>query len=386
MKTVRKRGVGGVPCAILVLCGAMSAPAWGHAEFAVDDVEVCPASADVVDPEFHPDGTRMVYMTTTGDVRVAGLLPDGSIDSSGCVGERVDTGSTWTLPDLIFRQGPEWGVSALGSEIIHTRSLPDGGFALARVWQDAGTWRQEVLKRGEDRGMQVVSRDEADPNARIMYLRYAAGKYIPSWRESNQPLTEAALKVSGNAESGGVPRWVPGTRWVSTAVADADGVFQAAVYDIDTKLTRLLTTGPERNDEVWLWRAPEFGDDWAMLTVEDSCCLRIYREVMGEFVPVLSYDVRTLAGLNKIYSPEPVVHAGRSYVAFQASNLKLDKKSQIWVVGADPAQPLARQVSAGTRAIRIEPEWVETPTGLFVYYTQYGDDKLSALRRAATGL
>lgn len=366
---------------------AHAAPAMAGDGFIVDDVEVCPASADVVDPEFHPDGDRVVFMDSTGRVRVAGILPDGSIDSPACEGETVDTGSVWTLPDITFRQGPEWGLSARGSEIIHTRQLKDGSFTLARAWRDGGVWRAENLLRGSERGMQIVSRDVQDPQSRIMYLRRMSdGSYRPHWRESNKPLTEAALNASGSLDSGGVPRWVPDRRWISFAQADADGVAQATVRDLDTGVSRQLTTGPGRKDEVWLWQAPEFGGDWAMLTVVDSAVLRIYREIDGVFTPMLEYDVRALAGLNKIYSPEPVVYQDRSYIAFQASNIKLDPKSQMWFVSADPAAPMARRVTdPAVRAVRIEPEWLVTPSGLYLYYTQYSG-KLSALRRAATGL
>lgn len=355
--------------------------------FEAEDVELCAAGFDVVDPEFDALGEQLVYMDSLGAVRVVPVMADGTLGGAGCAGEVVADAAIWTLPGVVFRQGPEWGFSQRGAEVIYTRMLPDGRFSLARAWRNNGVWQADVLARGEDRGIPVVSKDAADAQSRVLYLRRtAAGKHVPHWRESTLPFSETALPVSGNPDSGGAPRWVPGSRRVTTVRADADGVYQAAVYDIDTQATRVLTSGPGNKDEVWLWRAPEFGGDWAMLTVVDFCCLKIHRELDGVFTEVHSIDVRTLTGLNKIYSPEPNVVGGRSYVAFQASNIKLDPKSQIWVVGIDPAAPLARQVSTpGARAIRIEPEWLNTPSGAYVYYTQY-DGKLSALRRAATGL
>jgi hypothetical protein len=235
--------------------------------------------------------------------------------------------------------------------------------------------------------MQIVSRDAQDPQSRVMYLRRMSDRsYQAHWRESTKPLTEAALDVSGNPDSGGVPRWVLGRRWFSFAQVDADGVAQAAVRDLDTGIARQLTTGAGRKDEVWLWQAPEFGGDWAMLSVIDGCCLGVYREIACVFTQVLVYDIRAMTDRSKIYSPEPVVHQGRSYIAFQASNVKLDPKSQMWIVSADPAAPLARRVTdPAVRAVRIEPEWLATPSGLFLYYTRYSG-KLSALQRAATGL
>jgi len=375
--------VGAFACVGLAWHAAATAQA-----FVPQDIEVCAAEFDVIDPEFDVDGSQLVYMTTAGEVRVARMRADGFVDAPGCAGELVGTDAIWTLPDKTYRQGPEWALSRSGPEVFYTKSLPDGRFALVNARRDAQGWQAKVLARGENRGMQITSKDAADPQSRIMYLRRnAAGKYVPSWRESTLPMTEASLPVTGNASSGGVPRWVPGERQMSTAALDDNGVYQAAVVSIDERSTRLLTTGPDNKDEVWLWRAPEFGGDWAMISVVDSCCLRIYREVNGIFRHVNSYDVRVLSGLNKIYSPEPVVVGGRSYISFQASNIKLDKKSQIWFVAADPAAPMARQVSdPSVRAVRIEPEWLVTASGVFIYYTLYDGEKRSALRRAATGL
>lgn len=352
------------------------------------DIELCPAEADVVDPEFDIAGSRIVYMDTAGLLKVLALSPEGLPLSAGCEGQLIDVDAIWTLPDITFRQGPEWSASQSGQDIYYSKRLPDGGFGLGRAWQEGGNWRTEVLVRGADRGLPIASRDASDPQARVMYLRRtSAGKYVPYWREANAPLAEAPMAVSGNLSSGGAPRWVPGLRAVTTGRADADGIVQAAIYFVDDRSTRQLTTGPGNKDEIWLWRAPEFGGDWAMISVVDSCCLRIYREIDGLFTEVNRYDVRALSGLSKIYSPEPFVSGGRSYVAFQASNIKLDLKSQIWMVSVDPAMPLARLISdPAVRAIRIEPEWVATSSGVYVYYTQYGSNKRSALRRAATGL
>ena len=375
--------VGAFACAGLAGHAAAAAQA-----FVPQDIEICAAEFDVVDPEFDVDGSQLAYMTTAGEVRVARMRTDGFVDAPGCAGELVGRDAIWTLPDKTYRQGPEWALSQSGPELFYTKSLPDDRFALVSARRDDHGWQPNVLTRGENRGMQITSKDAADPQSRVMYLRRnAAGKYVPSWRESTLPKTEASLPVSGNASSGGVPRWVPGERQMSTAALDDAGVYQAAVVSIDDRSVRLLTTGPDNKDEVWLWRAPEFGGDWAMITVVDSCCLRIYREVDRIFREVNSYDVRALSGLSKIYSPEPFVVGGRSYISFQASNIKLDKKAQIWFVAADPAAPLARQVSdASVRAVRIEPEWLVTASGVFIYYTQYDSLKRSALRRAATGI
>ena len=373
----------------LFAAGAMSIALTAQAgRFEPQDVEICPFEADVIDPEFSADGAWLAFVTALGQVRVAAMRDDGTVDAPDCAGDIVDSGSVWTLPDITVRQGPEWGLSVRGNELFHTKLLPDGRHALARVWRDADGWRQQVLRRGEDRGMQVVSKDADDPQSRLMYLRITSnGKYRPSWRESTQPFSEARLKVSINADSGGVPRWVPGRRQVSTALPDAAGQYQAALVNIDDGSTRLLTTGPTRQDEIWLWQAPEFGGDWAMITVEDACCLVIYRETNDVFTEVNRYDVQALTGRQKLYSPEPTVIGDRSYIAFQASNFKLDTQSQIWIVAADPAAPLARQVSApDVPAWRIEPEWLVTPSGVYVYYTEFTRDQRSSLRRTNTGL
>ena len=372
----------------LAFVAGTAATAWSATDFEPEDVQVCPYESDIADPEFEPGGNRMVFMDALGRVRVATMLDDGTVDSPGCAGEVVDTGSTWALPDLKLRQGPEWGLSRRGSEIFHTKVLPEDRTALARVWHDGTAWQSELLGKGEDRGLQIPSHDASDPQSRMIYLRRLSnGRYLPYWRETTKPRTESLLKVSGNADSGGAPRWVPGMRAVSTSVQDADGVFQAALVNIDDRSVRMLTTGPGRKDEVWLWRAPEFDGDWAMISVVDGCCLKVYREVDGQFTEVNSYDVQALSGRDKVFSPEPMVVGDRSYIAFVAGNAKVDRKSQIWVAAADPTTPLARQVSdPAIDAVRAEPEWLITATGVYVYFSQVTSERRSALHRAATGL
>jgi hypothetical protein len=364
-----------------------AAPAPVDTGFVPEDVEVCPKEADVIDPEFNVDGSLIAFQDSAGQVKVARMNADGTVDSPGCAGEVVARNAVLTVADFPA-QGPEWAYSRRGEEIYYTQGLDSGDFALAYAWHDGSAWQTAVLARGTGRGLQIVSADAADPHARTLYVgRTRSGRFRVFWRETIQPLSEARVEANVDNDVASAPRWVGGGRLFSTALQDPDGVFQAALYDVDTRSSRLLTTGPGNKDDVWLWRAPEFGGDWAMLTVVDRCCLTIYRETDGEFVPVLAYDVRQLAGLETIYSPEPAVIGDRSYIAFQAGNKRFDNKSQIWVVSADPAAPMARLVSEpGVLSVRIEPEWRVTPSGVHVYFTRYGDERRSSLRRAATGI
>jgi hypothetical protein len=170
-------------------------------------------------------------------------------------------------------------------------------------------------------------------------------------------------------------------------VPDSNGVLQAARYDIDTEETEILTTDAGDKSEVWMWSAPEFGGDFVFSTVVDGCCLRVYRQLDGVWTVIRTFDPSAFSQRPAIFSPEPLVHNGQSYVVMQLAARRYGP-GDIWIASIDPAQPMLVQISdpAQPNVVRTEPEWMTTPNGVFVYYTAVAAGRRFSLRRLETPL
>lgn len=354
--------------AILALTGsALAAP-----PFVADEREVCPASSRVYDPEFEPTTQQMVYYDGKGAVRVSPVLPDGRIGGRNCVGAVVARDATISLPDLPFKAGPEWAVSARGLEIVFTQLDSAGRPFMANAAAARRGWRVTALPETAERGLALVSSDAEDDGPRLVYAHVTGiGTYELAWREAWRPETESALPGEVDPRTGGAPRWVPGRRSLSLGLVDpTTGHKQAAMIDVDTRTVRFLTQDAGDKDEVWLWRAPEYDDELALMTVADGCCLRFYREIQGQWVMQRELRAQDLSSRPMIVSPELLVHGGHSYVVMQLGDSRLSG-SDTWIAGVDPAVLAPIQISDPARPelARSEPEWHVTPDAVVVYVT-----------------
>lgn len=357
------------------------------AQFVPNEIEVCSAAARVYDPEFDFATQQMAYFDGKDGLRVAPVAADGSIGSPDCAGTLVTRRVTISLPDLPYKAGPEWGMSSRGREIYITKLDGSGRPYMARAWFD-GRWRQKDLPESSDRGLALVSRDAADADVRLVYMYTPSqGAYTLAWREALSPETERFLPGSVDPRTGGAPRWVPGQRALTMALPDATGNRQAVRYDVDTSEVRFLTTDSGNKDEVWLWAAPEFGGDLALMVVADGCCLRFYREQAAVWKLYREVKVTDFSRRTGIFSPEILVHDGASYVAMQVAKQRTGD-SEVWMLGVDPhgLQPVQLSDPSQGGVSRSEPEWMVTSQGVFVYVSASTNGSRFALRRLKTPL
>lgn len=371
----------------LVLLAGLHALVRSGSTFTPDDVEICPRSAGILDLEFDPTQRRMAFVDLAQQLRVVDLGPDGRSLTRGCRGRVLDSVAVSAMPGIPLRNGPEWGLSQRGVELFYTRLDADGAPSLARAWQQGRSWRTESLELGAQRGLALASQDAADTQSRLLYAgNHPAGFPLILWRESTDAATETFFPGTGNPDSGGAPRWIPGQRALTAMRLDAQGIRQAVRYDIDGGGLERLTEGPGDKDEVWMWSAPEFGGESVFITVTDGCCLDVFRRIDGQWQRIHRVEASSFSPWPRIFSPEPFVYQGRSYVAMQLSRSKLDI-SDIWIAAIDPTAPMLRQVSdPATAKVRGEPEWLVLPGGVFVYYSTFDALQRTTIRRAATGL
>lgn len=379
---------GALPCMALFL--AAVAPGAGAQAFFVEDVEICPAAAQIRDPEFNMRDKTVAFTDASQRLKVAPVLADTTLGAKGCAGRVIDTNITISLPGITFRNGAEWARSQTGPELFYAKLGPLGQPQLARAWPNgSGGWSTQLLENGDYRQFPVGSINDTDTQSRIFYWRLNPDNSTTTlWRESNAPATEREFPGFVGLNTGGAPRWVPGLRAISTTVPDAQGFLQAAIYNIDSGTLQVLTSDPVSKDEVWLWQAPEFGNAWTMVTVVNGCCVRVYRQTGSTWSQVHGFAASDLSATARaIFSPEPVVYRGRSYLAFQLASSLRYGPSSIWIAAIDPAAPLYRQVSdpATPTQVRNEPEWYVDRNGAWVFYTQVNQVGY-ALRRTKTGL
>jgi hypothetical protein len=368
----------------LVLC-AMAGHAQGTA-FVPADIEVCPVSADVRDPEFDIRSGQVVFHDRNMRLKVAAVRIDGTIPSA-CRGTLVDTGLTTSMPGLSARNGAEWARSQAGAELYYTKLDGAGQPALARAWK-TDVWRTEFLANGAQRAFPIPSVNAADAGPRILYVRQEpTATFALLWRDVARPLDELTIPWSVTQGTLGAPRWIAGQRAVTTVVQDPSGVFQAARYFVDSSTTELLTTDAGQKDEVWMWSAPEFGGALVFSTLVDGCCLRIYRQAGAAWILVNTITMTSFSAQPKVFSPQPFVYKRRSYLSMAMSTDRTSRVSEIWIAAIDPAAPLVRRVDdpALANQDRREPEPYTNAAGAYVYYTQTSSSGYT-LRRAATGL
>lgn len=357
--------------------------------FVPQEVEVCPASSRVYDPEFEPTTQRMVYFDGRSAVRVVDVLPDGSLAGTGCKGQVVARNATIGLPDLPFRNGPEWATSARGLEITVTRLDDTGRPYMALASSTRRGWKLTTLPDSGERGLPLVSSDATDAAPRLVYAHVTGpGTYELAWRDAFDPASEGALPGDVDPRTGGAPRWIPGQRALTLGVDDpATGLRQAARYDVDSGTLSFLTRDAGAKDEVWLWHAPEFGGELGLMTVADGCCLRFYRDVGGTWTLQRELRADSFSTQPMIVSPELLVLDGRSYVVMQLGTSRLSP-SDTWIAAVDAGGLAPVQVSDPSRPdiARSEPEWHVTGEGVFVYVTASASRNRFALNRLRTPL
>ena len=129
-------------------------------------------------------------------------------------------------------------------------------------------------------------------------------------------------------------------------------VDQAFYRDLDTRVVEQLTFDSGNKYEIWMWQAPEYGNDFVFMTLVDQVELRVYRKIAGSdgelrWTPIYS---RRASDGNKMFSPEPFTYAGRSYI-FMSQSVRPNKfRSEIWIANIDSAAPLFRRISDNTLA------------------------------------
>jgi hypothetical protein len=287
--------------------------------------------------------------------------------------------------------GPEWVLTEYGPEVTYAKKSL-GSWVLARAIQTQTGWVTFIVPDSLGSSPAIGSMDRGDPQPRIAYVK----RFNPRDQQSGLAVYTRILGDS-NSEAmvpesdvyftpGG--RWIPGTHSIIFSrpldAVDPNLSRQVFRYDMGAAEPKQRTFDPGRKIGTFMWKAPEYGDERLMLTLVNERRVDIYRYLDNGFNGVYEWTIINRldppSDWGLIWSPEPSVYEGKSYIVMQVTPSK-DQASygfpaEIWLAGIDPYQPFYRKISNDAPVNRKDPEIFITENGPYAYIlrtTKQGD-------------
>jgi hypothetical protein len=346
--------------------------------FVVNDQVVSDPALPLPDPEFNQVNFLITWQDKNEKLWVANVdrVSGDFIPRSG-QGQLLDTG---LVPQPTIKNGPEWAYGKEGSQIAYTK-LVNNRQTLSRARWTGTRWETSTLDNGSDRYNPFGSQNSTDATPRIVYKKIQGNKKFLTWREIDNPASEALVPRAPASPTG---RWVEGERSLILRIK-VGGVFQCAKYDVDTGTMTQLTFDAGDKSDSFMWKAPEFNNELVFFCESDNrTSIPVYRQIGRRWRKI--HTIKPPSTRPYIYSPEPFVYNGKSYVSLVSlDNLDKTGPADVWIAGIDPTVSFYRQVSASTTMDRRDPEFFITARGGFIYYTDVAPNG-SIIHRCDTGL
>lgn len=351
-------------------------------DFTIQDVVVSDPARSLPDPEFDNMNFLFCWQDTDGYLWIGQVDPvTGEFnppDGRGSVVDRnlMPTGRGGRK--LSF--GPEWGFSRLGAEIYYAEKTHRK--FLVKAFRDGEKWVSEKIPDGNRRIAPLPSKNWQDDAPDLAYTVASVDDAKLCWQLQNDPGDEKCVEAPDKLGY----RWIDG-RQALLITKKYDGVAQVALLDARTAIITQLTFDAGHKGQAFMWRAPEFANNWVMFAPVDKKLINIYFFQNEHWVLISTLDPPSARPY--ILSAEPFLYNGRSYLSMMLSESKqsnANTPSDIWIATIDPAYPLYRQVSEDNQLrVRKDPESLQTAEGLFIYYTEYTNG-VKIIHRCATGL
>lgn len=341
------------------------------------------------DPEFLAEQNLMSWLDDEGTVWLSQLdAQSGALIPADGRGVMLGKGAKFiNLVDPltnVVSNGPEFGISRRGVGIYYITP----GFQIARF--DVGHASTEILTPGSARVLGALpSTDAHDDACRVMYARKEQSENGPrrpgEWLDETQPQVVGGFPFSKGGSSG--PHWIPGSRAIITNLTDSTGVVQVARYEIDTRITTYLTSGPGDKVDAIAFAAPEYPGELLFLVITDQQWLDIYRQVENTWIRIrriTTPDARFSSDIEvKMSSAESVSYRGRTYFTYQGNDAQGNKRIGL----AALKSTLNQWISQPSAARQYDPEGIVLGDQLFVYYYfNKTEGQVSELHRCAIQL
>jgi hypothetical protein len=360
--------------------------------FKPNDVRIGDTTASYLDFEIWQSGHRLCFQDENNRGYVA-LLDSlsGNLRSASGKDYLFDNA---LAPITNSINGPEWGFSQKGAEVVYTKQVANARHIGKATWNGSGYSNVDLSANLAGNRFAVIgSKDWADAQPRLVYAKgNSIINFEINWSAANIPLVENVVPYGQNSSSG--PRWIDGEQALLTNDLVA-GTAQIFRYDLKTAKTAQLTFDAGNKIDAFLFTAPDYGGDRLLFCTVNDTLLRLYRETLTGFNKV--YDIKIPdPSYGYYFSAEPFVFKGKSYLFVCAAQQKFipgsqnnSKPADVWIVGLDAKRPLFRKISDNRVALRLDPEVFVTPTEAYVYYYEYkqnGNVHPVALHKCNTGL
>lgn len=334
---------------------------------------------DLIDAEFSQSRAQITWCDVEGNLWLGDVDPDtGMFSPFNGKAELVDPDAMRVGDLAVTFNGPEWVPTDSGDVLVYTKFVPGwphlqiaGRLAVAEP-DENDQWSVRVLDGPTGLSPRLSpygSEDESDPFPRVTYTDHQG---VHFWREIDDASTEAPIPMPNSVKS---VRFVQGDRAVVYTMPAENGQSQVFLYGLDTmELEQITFDDGEKDVQTvpWIWQAPEFDNDFVLMTTVDNAEVRIYREIGDNWNLIYTLN---LPPDSKIASPEPFVHNGRSYF-FTAMTVEPNNfPDSIWLGTIDPDEALFERIS-DDRVLRArsDPELFITSQGPYVYYNRYNQN------------
>jgi len=331
---------------------------------------------------------RFAFVDGDGKLWVGHVNPDtGGLVPSNGQGKLIDSKAT---PPGDTGNGPEWMSLTNASALVYdryikgTKNLPNNHcIGFAHVMQ-GGAWDAGCMDSSVGFVLPIGTFTPGDNKPMVSYQNANLKTTDVYWRTAQAGSPQHPV-LSGSAQSGVTRRWVTGThKLFMTAPAPPDefgNVYrQAFLFSADDGSLEQLTFEPTSKTSGFMWAAPDHNGKFLFFVRVGVTEVDVYAlknnpggapswQVVNRIVPSADYPF--------VYSAEPFVYEGKSYIVMSVSREKqghnLSVTSQIALTGIDPQAPSYRVLTSDDpdpRA-RRDPEYYITSNGPYIYYNRY---------------
>lgn len=329
---------------------------------------------------------RLTFTDNNDNLWLANVDPNtGLFSPSNGMGTLVDTDAAYVND---FGDGAYWMFSSThDSQITYTKYTPGQPHSAATAnagvatMNPDGTWTGTIA--ASDVHAPLGTQDLTDPSPAINFQDQNDTEFL--WQLVSDPSTEQMVPYS-NRGHGNSRRWVQGAHtivYTAAALPDATGksYVQVFTYDTTTFQQTQLTFEPTNKSGAWMWRAPEFNNDYVFFTVVGKQ-LSIYHQQPDSSGNLVWTNIKTVTmptSMPYIWSPVAFVYNGKSYIFFQLSSYSGNQSwyfnvpTQIAMTGIDPAVNSFKWLTNNnlTKRVRSNPEYYVTSKGVYIYYNRF---------------